>query len=96
LYPEFSRDFKVFWMLLTGMIIGGITGIILRSTLKTGIGIAVGISTGTLGFLFFALLLSLPLIKTAGTGICIGGVNGAYIQLWAQYRARVENKGNAH
>ncbi len=87
LYPEFSRSFRVIWMLISGMLAGGFTGLILQQVRRIDAGMGIGLLTGAAGFLLAGLGAGLAPIITLALGGGIGGVTGLYVQLWALYKA---------
>lgn len=85
LYPEFSKSFRVIWMICGGILVGGATGYFLRNFQSISAGVIIGCLFGGVGFGLLGLLLQLPALVVIGSGCAIGGISGLYIQVWSGY-----------
>ena len=86
-YPEFSKSFRVIWMICGGMVVGGASGYFLRYFQSIHAGVIIGCLSGGVGFGLLGLLLRLPALAVLGSGCAIGGISGLYVQVWSGYGA---------
>lgn len=82
-YPQLSQTFRITGVVLTGLVTGGATGILLHRRADTvGAGILYGGLAGSLCFGILTLCMQLPAIPTVLLGLAEGALAGLIVQLW--------------